>query len=108
MPNLPAIPAPGCRPGAVLHHPPARRQLWPSWVTFPHRAAGTPAACPSSPRGGAGQPDDDARANDAATFVAPVLGTDAPLQRLDDLPADRQPEAGMLAEMLALRPLGIE
>ena len=40
--------------------------------------------------------------------VAPVLGADAAVQRLDDLPADRQAQAGMLAELLALRPLGVE
>src|SRR6185437_10427869 len=55
-----------------------------------------------------GQPHDEPCAEHAAGGVAAVLGTDAPAQRLDDLPADRQAEAGMLAETLALRALRIE
>ncbi len=51
----------------------------------------------------------EARAADLARLAArDVLGRQRAAMRLDDLPADRQAEAGILAERLAGRPVGIE
>ena len=60
------------------------------------------------PSGGARQPDHEPCAHHAADLVDPVLRRDPAAQRLEDLPADRQAQPGMLAEMLACRPLGVE
>ena len=55
------------------------------------------------------QGDGEARAPDLARLGAGnVLGGQRAAMRLDDLPADRQAEAGILAERLARRPVGVE
>ena len=54
------------------------------------------------------QPHHEPRAHHLVADPAPVLGGDPPPQRLDDLPADRQPQPRVLAEFLPRRPLRIE
>ena len=51
------------------------------------------------------QAHDEAGAGDLAGGIPLVLRPDRAFQRLDDLPADRQAQAGMLAEPLAMRPV---
>jgi hypothetical protein len=75
----------------------------------PRRAARAPARRASRPRGARGAASggrklhDEARAEDPAVQVAPVLRADPPAQRLHDLAGDGEAEAGMLAEALAAR-----
>src|SRR4051812_49228391 len=54
------------------------------------------------------QADDEARPEDAAIAVAPVLGRDLAAQGFYDLPADRQPQPGMLPKALAARTFRIK
>ena len=55
------------------------------------------------------QRDGEAGAADLAGLAAhDVLGRQRAAMRLDDLPADRQAEAGILAEGLAGRTVGVE
>ena len=55
------------------------------------------------------QRHDEARALDLARLGAgDVLGRQRAAMRLDDLPDDRQAKAGILAERLAGRPVGVE
>src|ERR1700744_4104122 len=54
------------------------------------------------------KPHDEPSAQDTAGGGAAVFGGDLAVQGLDDLPADRQTKAGMLAEALAFRAFGVE
>lgn len=54
------------------------------------------------------QADHEAGALHVAIGIHAVFSTDGAAQGLDDLLADRQAQAGMLAEILAARPLGIK
>ena len=54
------------------------------------------------------QPHDEAGADDIAVGVAAVFRADAAFQSLDDLPADGEAEAGVLAEAFVLGAFGIE
>jgi len=55
--------------------------------------------------GSAGQPDHETRTGDCARSIHNVLSKQASPQSVDNLTADRQTKAGMLPEILSLRPL---
>src|SRR5689334_15723527 len=54
------------------------------------------------------QPNDEARAEHAPGAVTAILGGNLAVQGLDDLPADRQAKARMLAELFSGRSFGVE
>lgn len=58
-----------------------------------------------SASGRAGQPHHEAGAADRPGRIHAVLGEQAAAQGVNDLPADREAESGMLAEVFGLGPL---